>query len=408
MSDDLLYKKRKDYPPKTEGWQAAESLAKDKTFPMKKGKVILMFLRKLQYEMPEYIQIRKPARGYAGLCLHRNGWNLFLEKVGNEQCPPKTEEWQSAQNLRDDKLFPMGDTIRINKKLRQFQNEMPEYIQMRKPRTCLPCLCLHRDGRALFVEKAGLRYYPPKTNEWQSARDLDNDKTFPLADMKTINKKLQEIQSKMPEYIQIRKPGSGSVCLCLHRDGRDLFLKKVGYRYYPPKTADWQSASDLCADKTFPMSNKINITQKLELLQKAMPKYIQIRKPVKGPLCLCLHRDGRELFLEKSNENGYPSKKTSEWLSAVDLQQDKNFPMGNTTIINKKFEKFQKEMPEYIQIRKPAKGRSCLCLHRDGRQEFIRRVKKDKQESLGRGKAVVSAMNEMRYAKIISNKQHEK
>jgi hypothetical protein len=101
-------------------------------------------------------------------------------------------------------------------------------------------------------------------------------------------------------------------------------------------------------------------------------------------------------------------KKTFEWLSACDLRKDETFPLTDTKTINKKLAKFQNEMPEFIQKRKPAKGQSALCLHRDGRQEFIKRIQKDKTESFVQAKDVIEAANKKRSIKIIPNKQNKR
>ena len=86
---------------------------------------------------------------------------------------------------------------------------------------------MHRDGRDKFLEKCGFKEYPKKTEEWQSAGDLASDKTFPMGKIQNIKKQLIELQSKMPEFIQIRKPTMGPARLCLHRDGREEFLKHI-------------------------------------------------------------------------------------------------------------------------------------------------------------------------------------
>ena len=322
------------------------------------------------------------------------------------EIPKKTFEWLSACDLRKDETFPLADTRTINKKLANFQNEMPEYIQVRKPaRGGSSALCLHRNGLRLFLEKSGIEFCPPKTDEWQSALDLQLDKSFPMSSSMTINEFLQEFQAEMPEYIQRRKSSKGQSALCLHRDGRELFLKKRAEKTCPLQTDEWLSASDLKNDETFPTASVTNISKKLQKLQAEMPEYIQKRKLTKcsGNDTLCLHRNGLRLFLEKSGIEFCPPK-TDEWQSALDLQGDKSFPIRDTTNINKKLAKFQNEMPEFIQKRKPAKGQSALCLHRDGRQEFIKRMQKDKTESFVRARDVVEAVNKKRSIKIILKK----
>ena len=324
------------------------------------------------------------------------------------EMPKKTSEWQSGIDLRNDKTFPMGDTMTINRKLQELQDQMPEYIQRRQAKSGQPALCLRRDGRELFLEKTGYKYYPPKTSAWKSANQLAKDRSFPMQDGIAISEKMKKLQHEMPDYIQMRKPKSGLDCLCLRGDGLDLFLEKIGYVYYPPKTSSWQSAMDLEKDKNFPMANKVLINKKMQEFQHEMPGYIQIRKPIgAGKSGLCLYKKGWDLFLEKVGYKSYPPK-TLAWQSATDLQQDRTFPMTGTNIINKKLEELQHEMPEYIQIRKPARGQSGLCLHREGRQEFIKRVQEIKTKSLTKATAVVAAMDEARQVKPAPDKQYNK
>jgi len=321
----------------------------------------------------------------------------------------KTSEWQSGIDLRNDKTFPMGDTMTINEKLRQAQKEMPEYIQLRKPASGQPALCLRRDGRDMFLKKIGYKYFPPKTSAWKSANELAKDKNFPMQDNVSIGEKMKKLQNEMPDYIQVRRPSSGLECLCLRRDAIDMFLEKIGYVYYPPKTSQWQSAFDLQNDETFPMLNKTIINKKLQELQTEMPGYIQVRKPSVGKVGLCLHKKGREMFLERVGYKSYPPK-TDEWQSATDLQKDKSFPMTGTNIINKKLAEFKNEMLEYIQVRRPVRGQSGLCLHKNGRQEFLRRVNEQKKKSFIKAADKVVTIDKIQDTKhkILPDNQHKK
>lgn len=319
----------------------------------------------------------------------------------------KTSEWQSGIDLRNDKTFPMGDTVTINKKLREFQEEMSEYIQVRKPACGQAALCLHRNGRDLFLEKVGYKYCPPKTSMWKSANELAKDRSFPMQDNVSIGEKMKKLQKEMPDYIQMRRPSSGLDCLCLRQDARELFVEKVGYVYYPPKTSAWQSAFDLQNDKNFPMANKIIINDKLQEFQQQIPGFIQVRKPAVGKAGLCLHKKGWKIFLDLVGYKSYP-KKTPEWQSTTDLHNDKTFAMTGTNIINKKLEEFQAEMPEYIQRRRPVRGQSGLCLHKSGRQEFLKRVNEQKKKSLVKGKVAVIGKIKSATPKIAPDNQHKK
>ena len=360
---------------KTEEWLSASELGRDKTFPINKTDVINNKLQELQPEMPNFIQKHKSGRHIA-LCLHRDARYMFLEKAGITNYPPKTEEWLSVKDLIRDQTFPMNNAHNIKSKMEELQPEMPDFIKMQKSQTA-PCLCLHRDARYMFLEKAGITNYPPKTEEWQSALDLSQDPTFPMSTFAIINKKLQELEPKMSGLIQIRKPKKSVHCLCLHRDGRNAFLKQIA-KGYPLKTEEWQSAHDLCKDPTFPMININKIRQNLIDFQDIFPNFIQITKPKKGVPCLCLHRDGRYAFLEKVNniqtKEEYPPK-TEEWQSAYDLCKDSTFPMTKIERISEKLKQFQPEMSNLIQMRKPRMGRACLCLYREARELFLEKSK---------------------------------
>ena len=378
---------------KTDEWQSAHNLAKDPSFPIGSFDNIKRKLQELQYEMPEFIQIRLSENHQKGLCLHRDGRQMFLEKIGFQDYPQKTQDWQSAYNLAKDRSFPINESDSIKVKLQELQPEMPEFIQIRKPKTGVACLCLHRDSRQLFLKKIGFKEYSIKTEDWQSSHDLAKDPSFPMGNIDNIKRKLEELQPEMPEFIQIRKSKTGGRnALFLHRNGREVFLKKTGIRFSVQKTEDWQNALDLSADKTFPFNTTITISKKLKELQPEMPEFIQIRKPKKGADCLCLHRDGRQMFLEKIGFQDYPPK-TKEWLSAHDLSADKTFPMVQLTNISKKLQKLQPEMPEFIQIRISINHQKGLCLHRDGREEFLRRVQEIKTKSMKHATINVNTAN---------------
>ncbi len=380
---------------KTSEWQSAIDLRKDETFPMGNKENIDNLLKKFQSKMSKFIQTRLSSNGQASLCLHRDGRELFLEKAGIIKYPPKTSEWQSVEDLRIDKSFPMWNTQIITMTLTRFQNEMPGFIQKRKSvKGGLPGLCLHHDGRDLFLRKAFIEEYPPKTAEWQSSTDLKKDKTFPMGDNQTIAIKLAQFQSEMPEFIQKRKPTDGTPSLCLHRDGRELFLEKNQIGKYPPKTVEWQSANDLRKDKTFPMNYDKEIIKYLKELQNEMPEFIQARLSKNGKRIICLHRDGRELFIKKAIVEEYPPK-TDEWQSANDLGKDNSFPIASINLIDKKLKELQSEMPDFIQKRKPNGGSTGLCLHRNGREEFLRRMQESKTRSIRKAAKVVSAGDEM-------------
>ena len=113
------------------------------------------------------------------------------------------------------------------------------------------------------------------------------------------------------------------------------------------------------------------------------------------------------MFLERVGYKSYPPK-TDEWQSATDLMKDKSFPMTGVNIITKKLAEFQDEMPEYIQVRRPLRGQSGLCLHKKGRQEFLKRVNEQKKKSLIKGKIAVIDKIQKTIQKIVPDNQHKK
>lgn len=281
---------------KTDDWQSAADLAQDPTFPNNSHQTIKKYLEKFQPAMPEFIQIRTSKNNTSSLCLHRGGREKFCQMAGLGNIPPKTDEWLSPYELAKDADFPVATPKTILQKLQELQPEMPDMIQPRKSFS-KSCLCLLKSGCEKFCQLAGwTENIPLKTDEWQSAVDLINDATFPRTSFTIINQKLQELQPLMPEFIQKRKSGSVTP-LCLHRDGREKFCQMAGWESIPPKTDEWQSARDLRKDRTFPITQDTIILRYLEQFQPQMPEFIQKRKS--GPKTpLCLHRDGREKFLE--------------------------------------------------------------------------------------------------------------
>ena len=358
---------------KTSEWQSASDLSTDKTFPRGNYSTIFKKLQELQPEMPEYIQMRRNENGTDTLCLHRDARQKFLERMGYIEYPPKTSEWQSALDLSLDENIPSNDSRKMNRLLEKFQSEMPDFIQMRKPKTTIPVLCLNSKGLEMFMEKAGLIKYPPKTSEWQSAFDLATDKTFPSSSFSVITKKLKELQSEMPDFIQIRKPQNSQASICLHKNAREVFMEKSGMITYSPKTNRWKNAEDLSKDETFPSDDIGLIAKKLKELQSEMPDFIQIRKSKSGYKSLCLNKEGRREFIKRAGFVYYPPK-TSEWQSASELAKDATFPMTTRTSISSRLEELQHKMPDFIQMRRLMFGNPRLCLHRDGRKEFLERT----------------------------------
>ena len=321
--------------------------------------------------------------------------NQAQERIANETIEEKTDEWQSASDLAMDKTFPMNGEDTILRNLKELQSRIPDFIQFKRSGSHIP-LCLHRDGREIFLEKTQVLLYQPKTKEWQSANDLATDETFPMGKASNILEKMKKLQSQMPDFIQLRKSGV-RIGLCMHRNGREIFLEKLGIpllaKTLPLKTDEWQSSNDLALDKSFPIAQKMIILKNLEELQSQMPDFIQMRKPKIGLAGLCLHRDGREEFLKRLGVI-YILPKTDEWQSVNDLVLDKSFPVSNFKVVKQCLKDFQEEMPAFIQLRRCG-VKTALCLHRDGREEFLRRVQESKTKSIRKAAKVISAGDEM-------------
>lgn len=363
---------------KTKEWLTAGNLAKDPDFPCNDAALIGKKLKDLQPLMKDFIKYLEVANsnGIKRLCLHRDAKEEFADRAGFDLT--KTDAWLSAKDLATDSDFP-GFPVAINNKLKLLQPEMPDVIQIRKTKAHRSVLCLHRDARDKFLQKARSTFLP-KNDGWQSADDLLFDPTFPLNTLTTINKKLVKFSDEMPNFIQVQGLKIGGRDFCLHRDGREEFLRKIGYYdqfIFPEKTEEWLSSSQLAKDPDFPNNDVSEINNKLQELQSDMSDFIQKRYLVNSKQCIwCLHRDKKDEFAKNAGFN-ISKDKTDEWLSAADLIREKVFKTGSTTAIIQKMKLLQPEMPDFIQMRKLKnnnKSRSVWCVHRDGVDRFYQRA----------------------------------
>jgi len=209
-----------------------------------------------------------------------------------------------------------------------------------------------------------------KTAEWLTVADLLGQHHVAGA-YKKIHDTLKQYQRSMPEYIQYKRCGSRTV-LCLHRDGIQMFRTKTQLERPATeiKTEEWLSVGDLIK-KRYVVGMYSTILDALEQCQSKMPEYI---KPKYNGLrtVLCLHCDAIEMFRDIAKFRHPATENDSgEWLTAGALAKEKDI-FGTHTRILRALEKYQFEMPEYIQ--KKRHGRILvLCLRRDGIPLFIKK-----------------------------------
>ena len=384
----------KYYPPKTDEWMSAEDLAKDKKFPSGSPRIINTALNNLQHnpEFKEFIQDMKTGGGMVCKCIHVSKKQVFAERAGFKDYPQKTDEWLSVVDLRKDKTFPSVNDKKIGTALADLQYD-PEFkgFILNMQAGSQVALCIHVSKKQAFAERAGFKDYPQKTDEWLSIEDLRKDEEFAAGSYPNIKQALEKLQydPEFKGFIQ-EMNSSGHIIICLHISKKQAFAERSGFKVYPLKTDEWLSPNDLLADKDFPSGRVTNIKQALEKLQynPEFRGFIQKMKS-SGHVIICLHISKKQAFAERSGFKVYPLK-TDEWLSANDLSADPNFPISSKKVILKNLQDLQPYMPNLIQQRQANNGQAPLCLHRDGREKFLKLVK---QQSLQDGTKVVDTMS---------------
>ena len=215
---------------KTHEWLSATELAKDPTFPSKNAGLIGDKLEEFQYKMGNQIQFlvsRSKSKALV-LCLHRDAKEKFAKLAGftDKKEIIRTKEWVSASDLVKDKNFPVKNSSSVHKKMQLLQPEMPSSIQIRiTPRgetSHMPVLCLRRDAVKEFCKNARKICLPIKDG-WLSADDLVFDPDCPIKDVYRINKKIAQLQSKMPDIIQRQNLKIGGWDYCVRRDNLERF-----------------------------------------------------------------------------------------------------------------------------------------------------------------------------------------
>ena len=246
-SKKLLFAKRAGfiaYPLKTDEWLSANDLAKDKDFPNSNRENINDALDKFEYD-PDFegFILDMKCSGLVTKCLHVSKKLLFAKRAGFRTYPPKTDEWLSASDLIKDKDFPSGHIRYIYDALDKFEHDpdFEGFILNMKTRSKVT-KCIHVSKKQLLAERAGFKYYPPKTDEWLSANDLAKDKDFPRNDASTTNKLLDELRHDpdFEGFILEMKNGS-MVSRCVHKSKKQALIDKA---WAGRKRKKWQSLQD--------------------------------------------------------------------------------------------------------------------------------------------------------------------
>ena len=389
-------------PQKTEEWLSASDLVKDKEFPCGSYQSIANALIKFQHE-PEFKGFIRDIKTGAHItkCLHVSKKQLFAKKAGFIAYPQKTEEWLSAKELAKDDSFPSGYPTKINAALVELEHdpEFEEFILDMKTGGGQICKCIHISKKQRFAERAGFKAYPPKTDEWLSANDLAKDADFPSNTSVKINAALTELEHnpELKGFIQDMKT-SGKICKCIHISKKQRFAELAGFKTYPVKTSEWLAAVDLAKDKDFPRNTPNIINTALNELEYD-PEFKGFIQDMRSgnQIVKCIHESKKQLFAEKAGFKVCPQK-TTEWLSAVDLAKDKDFPRNTPNIINTALNELEYD-PEFKGFIQDMRSGSQVvkCLHISKKQLFAERAgftkKRVTQQSLQDGTKVVDTMS---------------
>ncbi len=134
------------------------------------------------------------------------------------------EEWLTPRDLLN-RGYVVGRHSDIYGALRQYQTEMPEYIQL-KPNGSRMMLSLHCGAIDLFCTKANLKRPTPADKKWLSAPDLVKQGHIG-ATYREIHNAMREHQAEMPEYIQQKTNGLRKIWR-LHSSAVEEFCKMSG------------------------------------------------------------------------------------------------------------------------------------------------------------------------------------
>ena len=123
---------------------------------------------------------------------------------------------------------------------------------------------------------------------------------------------------------------------------------------------------------------------------------LRMKSGAKFPMCI--HKSKKQLFADKAGFVALPMK-TDEWLSAIDLAKDEDFPNTTFVKITNALNKFEHdpEFEGFIRDMKSSNGHAIKCLHISKKQLFAERAgfkqKRVTQQALQDGTKVVGAMS---------------
>jgi len=275
---------------KTNDWLSAKDLSDghiiyDILWKLPPADIITAKLKELQPQMPNDIQPKLTENAKTELCLRNTAIKTFTE-LANIQ----TGEWWSAKDIPSSYLMifdtwkkPGIDALAI--KLKEFQSQMPNDIQPKLTPAGKTELCLRNTAIEKFMNMANI-----KTRHWLSALDLGYE--VPVTTTVIANK-LQELQSQMPNDIQLKLTPVGTNKLCLRETAFNKFTELSNI-----KTGEWLTAWDLKQGSyNIPSSFSIDvIADKLKELQPKMPNDIQMKITDTGTEKLCLRESSVSVF----------------------------------------------------------------------------------------------------------------
>ena len=139
-------------PPKTSQWLSTTELRQLPNIQLN-PQTIRSKLEMAQRLMPDDIRFFQTHSNTA-LCLCATKVNEFLKITNTENIPPKTSEWLSNVDLTKEPDLHIKSSQTIAQLLTDLHTDMPEYIQLRKPKTGIASLCIHKDAKNKFISIA--------------------------------------------------------------------------------------------------------------------------------------------------------------------------------------------------------------------------------------------------------------
>ncbi|MBQ8256128.1 MAG: hypothetical protein IJY99_04165 [Alphaproteobacteria bacterium] len=212
---------QKTHEQKTK-WLSPSKLSKDKNFPLTDIKTINQTLARAQALMPNDIQFQKNKRGEISLCLRSTAKATLANMTELPPLPQKTSQWLSTTDLRQLPNIQLNPQT-IRGKLEMAQRLMPNDIRFFQAYSTT-ALCLRATKVNEFLKITNTENIPPKTSEWLSNVDLTKEPGLHIKSSQTIGSLLTELQTYMPDHIQMRKPKTGIASLCIHKDAKNKLI----------------------------------------------------------------------------------------------------------------------------------------------------------------------------------------